>query len=108
MFCIKGKFLGIVRTPSTNKQTGEIRERVSVGIESRTPNKFGSTDVETHELGVPPFLASDRKFMESLAALTDKQVFIEVKTRVWEKEKGYELMHDLGRNFEVIKEPGKA
>jgi len=86
-FYIVGKLLGQKSTNFTNRETGEVKEKHTLGIQLQEPDGFGGYNTLTQELKI-----DERSVNQALSAtierLKGKNVMISVTPREWAMDGG--------------------
>ncbi|MGX2970459.1 DNA-binding protein [Ursidibacter sp. B-7004-1] len=86
-FYIVGIMKGYKNEPFTNRETGEIKDRHSIGIQLQSPDGYGGYDTSTQDIKVDPQYANDA-LKRSVAQFKDKLVIVSVTPREWAMEGG--------------------
>lgn len=86
-FYVLGKLLGYRNNSFTNRQTGEVKDRHSLGVQLQQPDNYGSFNTYTLEIKIDEHLINDafRKMIESYRS---KNVLVLVSPREWVMEDG--------------------
>uniref|UniRef100_A0AAU8B2P4 DNA binding protein n=1 Tax=Dulem virus 53 TaxID=3145764 RepID=A0AAU8B2P4_9VIRU len=105
-FYIVGKLLGQKVNAFTNRETGEVKERHTLGVQLQEPDGFGGYNTLTQELKI-----DDRSVNQALTStverLKGKNVMILVFPREWAMEggrKGITYNFDENSSIEEVKQ----
>lgn len=79
-FFIVGALMGYKCENFSSKDTGEVKERHSLGIQLQMPNGFGGYDTETQSVKVDPKYANDA-LKRTIEQLKSKMVQVQVTPR---------------------------
>lgn len=103
-FYVVGKLLGYKNNAFTNRDTGEIKERHTMGIQMQDPDGYGGYNTATQDLKI-----DDRAVNEGLKRTIEqnkgKLVMVLVYPREWAMEggrKGITYNFDENSTIEVI------
>lgn len=86
-FYIVGTLKGYKNEPFTNRETGEIKDRHSIGIQLQSPDGYGGYDTSTQAIKVDPQCANDA-LKRTVSQYKDKLVMVLVTPREWAMEDG--------------------
>lgn len=86
-FYILGKLLGYRNASFTNRQTGEVKDRHTLGIQLQQPDNYGSFNTYTLEIKVDEYLVNEA-FRKMIEQFKNKDVFVLVSPREWVMDDG--------------------
>lgn len=81
-FYIIGNLRGYHCQTFTHKETGESRERHTMGIQLETPNKYGGVDTDTLDVRIDETRAN-ASLIKMIEQLKDKRVIVSVSPKEW-------------------------
>lgn len=86
-FYIVGVIKGYKTSAFTNNDTGESKERHSIGVQLQSPDGYGGYDTNTQDIKVDSQYFNDA-LKRTVAQYKDKLVMIAVTPREWAMEGG--------------------
>lgn len=86
-FYIVGKLTGYKNDPYTNRETGEVKDRHTIGIQIQSPNGYGGYDTSTQDIKIDSQYINDG-LKRNITQFKDKSVMISVTPREWAMEGG--------------------
>lgn len=103
-FYIVGIMKGYKNDPYTNRDTGEIKDRHSIGIQLQSPDGYGGYDTSTQEVKIDAKYISEG-LKRTVTQFKDKTVMVSVTPREWAMEggrKGITYNFDGGSTIELV------
>ncbi|MDY0485024.1 single-stranded DNA-binding protein [Pasteurella multocida] len=104
-FYIVGKLLGQKSTNFTNRETGELKEKHTLGVQLQEPDGFGGYNTLTQELKIDE-RSVNQGLTSTVERLKGKLVMILVFPREWAMEggrKGITYNFDENSSIEEVK-----
>nr|WP_240754596.1 DNA-binding protein [Pasteurella multocida] len=104
-FYIVGKLLGQKSTNFTNRETGEVKEKHTLGVQLQEPDGFGGYNTLTQELKIDE-RSVNQGLTSTVERLKGKLVMILVFPREWAIEggrKGITYNFDENSSIEEVK-----
>lgn len=103
-FYIVGVLKGYKNEPFTNRETGEVKDKHSIGIQLQSPDGYGGYDTSTQDIKVDPQYVNDA-LKRTVTQYKDKLVMVSVTPREWAMEggrKGITYNFDGNSTIELI------
>ncbi|MBN6710269.1 single-stranded DNA-binding protein [Haemophilus haemoglobinophilus] len=86
-FYLVGVLKGFKSTSFTNRETGEIKDKHTMGIQLQEPDGYGGYNTSTQDVKIDERILNDA-FKNTLGRFKDKLVMVLVSPREWVMENG--------------------